>query len=383
VNETADQALAFVQAVRASGWFRSAERLANWELAGGYPWSAVGMLAGPLADWERAMNPRRLGVEEFDRMDRLRELGGAHRLPVGDGPVFAAMVLAAGLVWVVRLLHAEAVWGGGRWAPRPPFGHLPEGLVVSVGRAAQGLRSRNGYAFDYDAGFPRPGPVALADAAREAQGVVFAAERIGRNLDGREGHVTDREFELFHVFDQLEWHCARLPRGGYESCYPDRVWDDGGVSGTCAHTAVRDVWMRVSGALGGAAWAARAEAVGGEWPALPWPFPFWTPAARGCAAERFPRLNPNRWLDQLEIERTKLVAAAPGRTDRVRCDLADRSVWLDGRQLAAEVEEDAFDFFAAVAAAGKNQTRLKARLPRALKRLIKGSPAGYRLVLTR
>lgn len=399
--EVADRALEFVRAVRDSGWFRPADVWAEWPPPGCIPWEAVGSLAGPLAAWERAMNPHRLGVEEFDRMDRLRRLAAAtHRFPIADDPVFAAMVLAAGLVWVVRFLHAEPVWGGGTWSPRPPFGRPPEGLLDQVGRAAHGLRVRSGYTFAPVAGFPAPGKVALADAAREAHGVVAAAAEIRRNLADRPGALADPDFDLFHLFDRLEWHCARLPRRGYERCYPDRVWDDGGVSGTCAHAAAVDVREAAFCALGGAAWAARAEAVGGDWPALGWPFPFWTPAARARAAERFPQFNTNRWDAQLEIERHRLVAAAPGRTDRVRCDPADRSVWLDGRAVATGLPRTVFEFVRLIHHAdpeplsyarmkvlapclkGKNQTRdLMDKLPERLAALITSGKTGYQLEL--
>lgn len=90
----------------------------------------------------------------------------------------------------------------------------------------------------------------------------------------------------------------------------------------------------------------------------------------------------------------------PPQTSRVRCDESDRSVYLDGKRVAGEVELTLFGFFRVLAEAypnpvafkeiqrrtpgllGKHPTRdLKNRLPVALARLLGSGKHGYQLRL--
>jgi len=84
-------------------------------------------------------------------------------------------------------------------------------------------------------------------------------------------------------------------------------------------------------------------------------------------------------------------AKQPGRP-RLRCEPSDRSVWLDGKRLASGLPEDVFAYFSILAERypesvsfpsmakrsiplkGVNQTRLKSRIPRALRSFVKTIP---------
>jgi hypothetical protein len=151
--------------------------------------------------------------------------------------------------------------------------------------------------------------VAQSEASDEAWRVVYCAHKMERNITECPTPSIDRDHELFRLWDQLNWHWRQLPSEGYESCY-DRAWDDGDVSGTCAHEAAYYLGLTtIRLTLGCIAQDVRGRKPEAAQIGLPWFVPFWTPEARPRTVGRLPKLNPGRWRAQLEIEALKLKAA--------------------------------------------------------------------------
>ncbi|MBY0512607.1 MAG: hypothetical protein K2P78_01690 [Gemmataceae bacterium] len=416
-QDAAAAALEFVEAVRGSGWYAPASPGDTGPAEGEAPRE----VNCTLLRWSDVMNP---ASQRFAALDVLVSGWGDDEEegtddPTSEGVEAAAAVLLAAFLWSARFSNR----GECEIFTQLP---IPEGLALRTWQAASAVRDGEPMMAACPAGWPAPPPLAPNESAAACLDLVTTAAQVVNCLDrftGRPSGLppatdedratpdTEEDHELFTLWDRLEWRQRQIPLRGFDPWYPDVAWNDGLIDGMCAHAAALGLAAKLRTLIEEAVWLDRLflrrdrqpdivctfqhlhrmgyYAV----PTLPphWLIPFWTPSARQqLDPTEIPRPNLPRWKAQLEIERVKLVKAM-GPAPRVRCDPSSRSLWLDGKQLAAELPEEGFALVAVLADAypgyrsfraiqaaapilvGVNPGRLKSKLPTKVLALIDAS----------